>query len=295
MRSIRSTSERIPIWIADYVLMGYGTGAIMAVPAHDERDFEFAKQFGLEIRRVVQEVGSRQRTSSLTLPMERRFVGRRALPSTQNCSMDCPHRRQRLRSLPGSSRRVWDAERSITSFAIGFFATALLGRTVSDRLGRRTHRALDESELPVTQPEMEDFKPTGTPEPPLSKARDWVNYSESSASAKPIPCRNGPARAGTICASATPRTQRALSATSRSLLDDGRRGSAPPEPKPLAASTSMSAELSTPSFTCSTRASGISSFRSWDIVSTSRTIPTLVNQGIILGPDNQKMSKSGET
>ncbi len=45
--------ERIPIWIADYVLMTYGTGAIMAVPAHDERDFEFAKKFGLEIRRVI--------------------------------------------------------------------------------------------------------------------------------------------------------------------------------------------------------------------------------------------------
>jgi leucyl-tRNA synthetase len=45
--------ERIPIWIADYVMMGYGTGAIMAVPAHDERDFEFATKFGLEIRRVI--------------------------------------------------------------------------------------------------------------------------------------------------------------------------------------------------------------------------------------------------
>jgi leucyl-tRNA synthetase len=45
--------ERIPLWIADYVMMGYGTGAIMAVPAHDERDFEFAKKYGLEIRRVI--------------------------------------------------------------------------------------------------------------------------------------------------------------------------------------------------------------------------------------------------
>ena len=47
--------ERIPVWIADYVLMGYGTGAIMAVPAHDQRDLEFAKRFGLEIREVVGE------------------------------------------------------------------------------------------------------------------------------------------------------------------------------------------------------------------------------------------------
>jgi leucyl-tRNA synthetase len=51
-------NERIPIWIADYVLMTYGTGAIMAVPAHDERDFEFARKFGLEIRVVIQPAGS---------------------------------------------------------------------------------------------------------------------------------------------------------------------------------------------------------------------------------------------
>ena len=49
--------ERIPIWIADYVLMTYGTGAIMAVPAHDQRDFEFARKFGLEIRVVIQPEG----------------------------------------------------------------------------------------------------------------------------------------------------------------------------------------------------------------------------------------------
>src|SRR4029078_8555723 len=47
--------ERIPVWIADYVLMGYGTGAIMAVPAHDQRDFELARKYGLEIRPVIRE------------------------------------------------------------------------------------------------------------------------------------------------------------------------------------------------------------------------------------------------
>ena len=52
-RSTRSTASEIPIWIADYVLSGYGTGAIMAVPAHDERDFAFAQKFGLPIRQVV--------------------------------------------------------------------------------------------------------------------------------------------------------------------------------------------------------------------------------------------------
>ena len=60
--------ERIPIWIADYVLMGYGTGAIMAVPAHDERDFEFAKKFGLEIRQVVQRSRLSDRRASRASP-----------------------------------------------------------------------------------------------------------------------------------------------------------------------------------------------------------------------------------
>ena len=57
--------ERIPVWVSDYVLMEYGTGAIMAVPAHDQRDFEFARKFGLEIRRVVEPVDERgaRRTS----------------------------------------------------------------------------------------------------------------------------------------------------------------------------------------------------------------------------------------
>ena len=56
------TDERIPIWIADYVLMGYGTGAIMAVPAGDQRDFEFARQFDLPIRVVVQPEGQEPRS-----------------------------------------------------------------------------------------------------------------------------------------------------------------------------------------------------------------------------------------
>src|SRR5205085_9380378 len=52
-----ATGEKIPIWVADYVLMTYGTGAIMAVPAHDQRDFEFARKFGLEVRLVFGEGG----------------------------------------------------------------------------------------------------------------------------------------------------------------------------------------------------------------------------------------------
>src|SRR5438105_14794450 len=60
------TGERIPIWIADYVLQTYGTGAIMAVPGHDERDFDFAKRHGLEIREVISPDGIEQ--GSLSAP-----------------------------------------------------------------------------------------------------------------------------------------------------------------------------------------------------------------------------------
>jgi leucyl-tRNA synthetase len=65
-----ATGEEIPVWIADYVLMEYGTGAIMAVPGHDQRDFEFARQFGLEIRRVV----AAEADSAVT-PLEGAYTG----------------------------------------------------------------------------------------------------------------------------------------------------------------------------------------------------------------------------
>ena len=59
MRSIRSAASRIPVWIGNFVLMGYGTGAIMAVPAHDERDFEFCRAYGIPIVPVIRPVGRR--------------------------------------------------------------------------------------------------------------------------------------------------------------------------------------------------------------------------------------------
>ena len=70
--STRSTASEVPVWVADYVLMGYGTGAIMAVPGHDERDFEFAQVFGLPIVRVVAAVDRRRRRSRWTRPRPRR-------------------------------------------------------------------------------------------------------------------------------------------------------------------------------------------------------------------------------
>ena len=90
--------ERIPVWVSDYVLMEYGTGAIMAVPAHDQRDFEFARKFGLEIRRVVEPVDGEA-------PEDQPFVehtGRRAAGQLGRVRRACRRPRRSRRSPPGS-------------------------------------------------------------------------------------------------------------------------------------------------------------------------------------------------
>ena len=137
--------ERIPIWIADYVLMGYGTGAIMAVPAHDERDFEFAKQFGLEIRRVVQDAGDNpDNREGPDVPLQSRpFTWRRRLPSTPPLSEWTAHSlRRRLRSWPGLSNRDWGEERSTINFAIGSFRGSAIGGNRFRLFGKMAHIAL---------------------------------------------------------------------------------------------------------------------------------------------------------
>jgi leucyl-tRNA synthetase len=111
-----ATGERIPVWIADYVLMGYGTGAIMAVPAHDLRDAAFALQFGLPLRCVVEPPAGYEPT-----PEEKTSEKARAStpPTTGSRSTDCPPPRRRSASPTGSSRRGSVASRSSTSCATG--------------------------------------------------------------------------------------------------------------------------------------------------------------------------------
>jgi len=162
--------ERIPIWIADYVLMGYGTGAIMGVPAHDGRDLEFARKFALPILEVVQPTGEEtpigytgdgmainspiidglptpEAKERITAWLEERGMGRRTV-------------NYKLRDWLFSRQRYWGEP-----FPIIW------------RDGK--HEAISESELPLVPPALDDFKPTGTGEPPLARAKEWVRYSES--------------------------------------------------------------------------------------------------------------------
>ncbi len=198
-----ANGREIPIWIADYVLMGYGTGAIMAVPAHDERDFEFAKVFGLPIQPVVmpddawlkahrgsvpepEHDWSQFRLAYLSRPGDftEAFTGEGAAVNSKNSEV----------TLDGLS--LADAK----STMIGYLESEGVGkRTINYKLRDwlfsrqrywgepfpillgegETLRAVPEDELPVLLPEVDDYKPSGRPEPPLGKATEWVHYSDA--------------------------------------------------------------------------------------------------------------------
>jgi len=171
-----ANGEKVPVWIADYVLMGYGTGAIMAVPGHDVRDFEFAGQMGLEIRPILAVDGE-------PLPPGEDAEGARYVRSAgPDVSLD--------------GRGIADGKRTI----VAWLEESGHGRAASntklrDWLFSRQrywgepipvlHAADDpdeivavpEDELPVRLPEMDDFHPSGKPEPLLAKARDWIEVT----------------------------------------------------------------------------------------------------------------------
>ena len=164
-----ATDDKIPIWIADYVLVGYGTGAIGGVPAHDERDLEFAKKFDLPIVVVVQPTDdepalgftgegiainspiingltSAEAKKKITAWLEERGSGKRAI-------------NYKLRDWLFSRQRYW-------------------GEPFPIVWENGKHRALQGKELPVVPPPLDDYKPTGTGEPPLGKAKEWIRYSD---------------------------------------------------------------------------------------------------------------------
>jgi len=170
-----TNSEHTPIWIADYVLMSYGTGAIMAVPGHDERDFEFAKKFSLEIRYVVEPPRSQASSGE---PVEHCFTGEGI---AKNSGF--------IDGLPSAEakRRIidWLEQRHCGKRSINYkLRDWLFSRQrywgepfpIIWRNGR--HLALQESDLPVVPPPLDDYRPTGTTEPPLAKAKEWITLPD---------------------------------------------------------------------------------------------------------------------
>ncbi len=173
--------QKIPIWIADYVLAGYGTGAIMAVPAHDTRDFEFATKFKLPIVQVVQPPDPNTDW--------RGFVGDGVAINSANSEIS-------LDGLPTAEAKkkitAWLEAKGLGQRAVNYkLRDWLFSRQrywgepfpivwKRDAAGHWYHEALPESALPVLPPTLEDYKPTPDGQPPLARARDWVHLPDGS-------------------------------------------------------------------------------------------------------------------
>jgi leucyl-tRNA synthetase len=177
--------QKIPIWIADYVLMDYGTGSIMAVPGHDERDFQFAAEVIVPqtktplqnwVRRVLQKKGEHA-VDLEGLPFEGDGVlvnsgfldGLEKTPAIEKASQHLqakglgkPTIQYKFRDWLFSRQRYWGEPIPIVHYE----------NSIS--------KAVDATELPVALPEVADYEPSEKGEAPLAKAKDWVQYQKNS-------------------------------------------------------------------------------------------------------------------
>src|SRR5262245_25832575 len=177
--------QKIPIWIADYVLASYGTGAIMAVPGHDERDFEFAKQFGLSIVTVVRPPDEWLKKTKSTLDnLTEGYVddGVSMNSGSLNGLATAQAKEKIIAELEAKgigARRVNYKLRDWLFSRQRYWGEPIPILHELDTQGKPTGgiRPLSVAELPLRLPELEDFKPTGNPEGPLAKAADWVNVT----------------------------------------------------------------------------------------------------------------------
>lgn len=162
-----ANNKKIPIWIADYVLMTYGTGAIMAVPGHDERDWEFAKKFQIEIVEVVKggdvsvdeapHTGDGEHVNSDFLNgLNKEDAINKMIEWLGSKKLGEKKVNYKLRDWIFSRQRYWGEPFPVLKFEDG------------------TVRVLDEDELPLPLPELKEFKPSGNGESPLANATDWL-------------------------------------------------------------------------------------------------------------------------
>ncbi len=167
-------NQKIPVYISDYVLYGYGTGAIMAVPAHDQRDYEFAVKFALPIIPVIEgksEEGKafdskdsiciNSKAPELTLDgmtYKQAFYAMTEFVTTHQLGKK--KIQFKLRDWLFARQRYWGEPIPLVHFADG------------------TPKALSESELPLLLPDLKEFKPSGTGESPLANAKDWLVYKD---------------------------------------------------------------------------------------------------------------------
>ena len=170
--------EAIPVWIADYVLMGYGTGAIMAVPGHDERDFAFAKAFNLPVRRVVAQ--SLEQADDPITEAEPAY-GVAVHSSGDQIQLDGMPTDEAKAAIITHLERAGMGQKTVTTRLRDwlFSRQRYWGEPFPILLDEHDQAsAVPITELPVLLPDLDDFRPSGRPEPPLGKATEWVKYSE---------------------------------------------------------------------------------------------------------------------
>ncbi len=180
--------EKIPIWIADYVLISYGTGAIMAVPSHDTRDFEFASKFKIPIKAIISPCEEEAKAENVNLDDvlagKACWTGNGVMINSANDD-----------GLDINGLEVKDSKRMATEWlegkGIGQFT---VNYKLRDWLFSRqrywgepfpiihmedgTIKLVPEDELPLELPEVEDFRPSGTGESPLANAGEWLDYTD---------------------------------------------------------------------------------------------------------------------
>jgi len=275
--------EKIPIWISDYVLISYGTGAIMAVPAHDERDFEFAKKFHLPIIPVVEPPDADQaeavRQGTLC------FVGDgRAINSGRFNGLSTAEFKEQITN--------WLEKRGLGKKSVNYklrdwlFSRQRYWGEPFPILHTQDGRVvgLSEDDLPLELPAVKDYKPSGTGEPPLANATDWVNVTLPDGSKAKRETNTMPQWAGSCWY-----YLRYLDP------DNDRQGWAPEKERYWMSNGGVDLYIGGAEHAVL----HLLYSRFWHkllydlgYVSTKEPFKKLINQGMILGEDGQKMSKS---
>ena len=168
-------NKKMPIYIADYVLKGYGTGAIMAVPAHDDRDYEFAKKFDIEIIPVLEggDISKEAYTkdgvhinSGFLDGLNKEDAINKMISYLEENKIGKKTINYRLRPWIFARQRYWGEPIPVVHFEDG------------------TMETIDDSSLPLILPKLEDYSPSKSGESPLNKAEDWVNVIVNGKKAK---------------------------------------------------------------------------------------------------------------
>jgi len=169
-------NEEIPIWISDYVLMSYGTGAIMAVPGHDQRDYEFAKKFDLPI---VQVVAGGDISSVAFTGTETGTMMNSATPDGSFSINDLPVK-EAIKKTIEYLEKIEKGERAVEYKLRDwlFSRQRYWGEPFPIIHVDGEHKAIPEDELPLLLPDVKQYQPTGTGESPLSAIQDWVNTKD---------------------------------------------------------------------------------------------------------------------